>query len=86
MTNNALRYWQRPFRWLVSRDRRSKRSWLPPVSGQTGQHGFTFSDLTQRLLPAIVLDAYPHRRVDPDSALNIARDMAPTAPFQDAAP
>ena len=51
-----------------------------------GQHGFTFSDLTQRLLPAIVLDAYPHRRVDPDSALNIARDMAPTAPFQDAAP
>ena len=51
-----------------------------------GQYGFTFSDLTQRLLPAIVLDAYPHRRVDPDSALNIARDMAPTAPFQDAVP
>ena len=51
-----------------------------------GQYGFTFSDLTQRLLPAIVLDAYPDRCVDPDSALNIACDMAPTAPFQDAAP
>ena len=50
------------------------------------QYGFTFSDITQRLLPAIVLDAYPHRRVDPDAALNIARDMAPTAPFKDAAP
>ena len=47
--------------------------------------GFTFSDLTQRLLPAIVLDAYPDRHVDPDSALNIARKMVPTAPFQDRA-
>lgn len=26
--------------------------------------GFTFSDLTQRLLPAIVLDAYPSRAVN----------------------
>ena len=52
---------------------------------ENGQYGFTFSDLTRRLLPAIVLDAYPDRRVDPDVALNIARDMAPTAPFQDAA-
>ena len=28
---------------------------------QHGDYGFTFSDLTQRLLPAIVLDAYPGR-------------------------
>ena len=30
------------------------------------EYGFTFSDLTQRLLPAIVLDAYPDGAVDPD--------------------
>lgn len=45
------------------------------------EYGFTFSDLVQRLLPAIVLDAYPTRPVDPERALGIARSMAPTAPF-----
>lgn len=45
--------------------------------------GFTFSDLTQRLLPAIVLDAYPSRAVNAEGALAIARAMTPTPPFQD---
>ena len=48
-------------------------------------YGFTFSDLTQRLLPAIVLDVYPNRPVDPPRALEIAREMAPTAPFNESA-
>ena len=50
---------------------------------QDCDYGFTFSDLTQRLLPAIVLDAYPNGPVDPDRALEISRNMAPTAPFWD---
>ena len=50
-----------------------------------GRYGFTFSDLTQRLLPAIVLEAYPTRRVDPNTALKIAQKMTPTPPFQDGA-
>ncbi|MCY3782231.1 MAG: AAA family ATPase [Chloroflexi bacterium] len=48
-------------------------------------YGFTFSDLTQRLLPAIVLDAYPDSPADPNRALEIARNMSPTAPFRDGA-
>ncbi|GGA40785.1 AAA family ATPase [Dyella nitratireducens] len=47
------------------------------------QIGFTFSDLTQRLIPAIVLDAFPHRQVTATRALEIARTMAPTPRFQD---
>lgn len=47
-------------------------------------YGFTFSDLTQRLLPAIVLDAYPNRPVDPVRALKIAQEIVPTPPFQEA--
>ena len=47
-------------------------------------HGFTFSDLTQRLLPSIVLNAYPDSAVDPNRAIEIAQTMAPTAPFQEA--
>ena len=48
-------------------------------------HGFTFSDITQRLLPAIVLDAYPHRPVTGARALEIARGIQPTPPFQELA-
>jgi len=48
-------------------------------------YGFTFSDLTQRLLPTIVLDAYPSKPVDGARALEIALAMAPTPPFRDGA-
>jgi hypothetical protein len=48
-------------------------------------YGFTFSDLTQRLLPAIVLDAYPANAVSPARAVEIAQGMVPTAPFQETA-
>ena len=51
---------------------------------QNEDYGFTFSDLTQRLLPTIVLHAYPDSAVDPDRAIEIARAMTPTAPFQEA--
>ncbi len=49
--------------------------------GQT--YGFTFSDLTQRLLPAIVLDAYPGQPVNAARALEMAKQMTPTPPFED---
>ena len=54
------------------------------TGAQNGRtYGFTFSDMTQRLLPAIVLDAYPTSAVNPTRALLIAQDMVPTVPFQD---
>lgn len=46
-------------------------------------YGFTFSDLTQRLLPAVVLDAYPSKPVNPERALEIALGMTATVPFQE---
>lgn len=45
--------------------------------------GFTFSDLTQRLIPSIVLDAYPDSAVQGQRALEIAQQMAPTPAFRD---
>ena len=50
-----------------------------------GEPGFTFSDLTQRLLPAIVLEAYPANAVDPSRALALAKAMVPTPQFRDGA-
>lgn len=46
-------------------------------------YGYTFSDLTQRLLPAIVLDAYPDNKVTAERALDLVRSIAPTPPFKD---
>ena len=45
--------------------------------------GFTFSDLTQRLLPTLVLDAYPTRAIRFSRALEIVQQMNPTPPFRD---
>ena len=53
-----------------------------PISS-TREHGFTFSDLVQRLLPTIVLDAYPTRPINGARAVEIARAMQPTPPFED---
>lgn len=55
------------------------------TGAQNGRnYGFTFSDLTQRLLPAIVLAAYPDGPVMAHTAIEIARGMVPTPPFQEA--
>ncbi|KVE85451.1 AAA family ATPase [Burkholderia cepacia] len=47
-------------------------------------YGFTYSDITQRLLPAIVLDAYPEGPIKPSRAIELARSILPTPPFRDA--
>jgi AAA+ superfamily predicted ATPase len=51
---------------------------------RNGQAGFTYSDLTQRYIPGLVLDAFPHRAIEPERALQIAAEMHPTPPFTDA--
>ena len=54
------------------------------VTGERdGLPGFTFSDLAQRLIPGIVLDAYPDRPILPRRALEIAEAMAATPRFVD---
>lgn len=60
------------------------RALVDATGRQNGrEYGFTFSDLTQRLLPAIVLDSYPDRPVVGARALEIAQRMSPTPPFKD---
>jgi AAA+ superfamily predicted ATPase len=43
--------------------------------------GCTYSDLTQRLVPAAVLKAFPDKPVTADVLLAVASDMAPTPEF-----
>jgi AAA+ superfamily predicted ATPase len=47
-------------------------------------YGFTYSDLTQRLLPRIVLDAYPDNAVTFSRAMKVVETVSPTAPFNEA--
>jgi SpoVK/Ycf46/Vps4 family AAA+-type ATPase len=48
---------------------------------KTRDYGFTYSDLTQRLIPAIVLDAYPEATITAARAIELANEMPPTPPF-----
>lgn len=48
--------------------------------------GFTFSDLTQRLLPTLILDAYPDKPVRFERAVEILRTMKPTPRFREGKP
>jgi AAA+ superfamily predicted ATPase len=50
---------------------------------RNGLPGFTYSDLTQRLLPSIVLDAYPYKAIEPARALAIAQGLQPSPQFKD---
>jgi AAA+ superfamily predicted ATPase len=50
---------------------------------RNGLPGFTYSDLTQRLLPSIVLDAYPHKPIEPARAVDIAKGLQPSPRFKD---
>ena len=52
-----------------------------PQNGR--DYGFTFSDLVQRLLPAIALEAYPDGPVRPDDALAVSQRLVPTPPFRE---
>jgi AAA+ superfamily predicted ATPase len=56
------------------------------VTGEeTAGPGFTYSDLTQRLIPTLVLDAYPDGPVTAARALELAKSIRPTPPFKDGA-
>ena len=44
--------------------------------------GFTYSDLTQRLMPAIVLNAYPENPIHFKDISNIIRNMSATSAFK----
>jgi AAA+ superfamily predicted ATPase len=46
-----------------------------------GRIGFTFSDITQRLIPAIVLDAYPDSPILSQRALELVISITPTPQF-----
>lgn len=61
---------------------------LVAATGAQGgrDYGFTFSDIVQRLLPAITLTAYPNRAITPADAFAAAERLAPTPPFREGAP
>ena len=58
---------------------------LVQLTGESKErpYGFTFSDLTQRLLPTLALDAYPDKLVTFKRALEILAAMKATPPFRD---
>jgi SpoVK/Ycf46/Vps4 family AAA+-type ATPase len=58
---------------------------LVKATGPTHSHpyGHTYSDLTQRLLPALVLGAYPLEPITFELAKRVVGEHPPTPPFQE---
>lgn len=60
---------------------------LVTLTGPTKDRpGFTFSDLTQRLVPSAVLRAFPDQPVTDATILEVARCLRPTPVFSDQQP
>jgi SpoVK/Ycf46/Vps4 family AAA+-type ATPase len=45
-------------------------------------YGCTFSDITQRFIPSLVLAAYPSRKITRELALRVIAETSPTPPFK----
>lgn len=59
---------------------------LVTLTGESGDRpGFTYSDLTQRLIPAAVLAAFPAKPLTGDLILDVAARLAPTPEFRETA-
>ena len=50
--------------------------------GRARPVGFTYSDITQRYLPALLVEAFPDRPLTFDTALALSDRLQPTPPFQ----
>ena len=83
MTRSATPFLPSPSATRLLASRRSTHWSAATGTKKDRAYGFTFSDLTQRLLPSIVLDAYPSNAVTPARAVEIATAMVPTPPFQE---
>jgi AAA+ superfamily predicted ATPase len=71
------------FRELGLEEKQFNKVVLITGANNNREFGFTYSDLTQRLIPSIILDAYPDHPVTVERAIEIATNMEPTPPFQD---
>lgn len=47
------------------------------------KYGHTFSDITQRFIPSLVLAAYPSRKITRELALHVIEATPPTPPFKE---
>ena len=50
-------------------------------AGNEGGVGFTYSDITQRFLPSLVIDAYPDKPITFERAMELLNQIRPTPPF-----
>jgi hypothetical protein len=58
---------------------------LVEATGANGEinYGYTYSDISQRLLPGIVINFFPDRPIDFDWVIEMAKEIKPTPPFKE---
>lgn len=61
---------------------------IDAIAGELGEtkgrkYGHTFSDITQRFIPSLVLAAYPLRKITRELAMKVIESTPPTPPFKE---
>ncbi len=55
------------------------------MTGENGQrvYGYTYSDITQKILPALVLEAFPDSEITYKKIVELLNRVSPTPPFNE---
>jgi len=51
------------------------------LPNQEREYGYTFSDIVQRFLPTLLLEAFPDKAITYDLAMEVAKNIQPVKPF-----
>lgn len=52
-------------------------------ANESRDYGYTYSDITQKILPAILLKSYPQNAIDVAAISEVIKDTPPTIPFNE---
>ena len=51
------------------------------MPNQERRYGYTFSDVVQRFLPSLLLEAFPDKAITFEMAISVAKNIQPVKPF-----
>lgn len=52
-----------------------------PGAGSEKKFGYTYSDIIQKMLPQIIIDSYPDKKINMENIEKIIKETPPTPPF-----
>ncbi len=80
MTQREMLF-RRAFDNIFKDEQYHKLAQLTGSKAQDRDYGYSFSDIAQRLIPNVIIEAFPDKKVSFDLVLEVLDQMEPTRPF-----